>query len=259
MGPEYSFSPATVRIGARTTGSVKLSTVSRSLFMGSEVSLCCGNNCNSHSKNDNSTTSSSSNSSNSNSVTKMEQQPAPTRQYSMAITSAIAKMKELGINFLALDFDQTILDIHTGGRWRDTLEELLPHVRPVFVQLMQAALEQNIQVAIVTFSGQTKMIREVLEHTVGLPAGADLIPIRGGDRSWRYQGEGSHDGKQAHMASAVEELETRQPEIKISKATTLLIDDDRKNIRFALYDGTRAIWLNPDKPHKLLPDILKLV
>eukprot|EP00526_Cylindrotheca_closterium_P023879 CAMPEP_0113620090 /NCGR_PEP_ID=MMETSP0017_2-20120614/10224_1 /TAXON_ID=2856 /ORGANISM="Cylindrotheca closterium" /LENGTH=197 /DNA_ID=CAMNT_0000529721 /DNA_START=108 /DNA_END=701 /DNA_ORIENTATION=- /assembly_acc=CAM_ASM_000147 len=192
-------------------------------------------------------------------VQQQQQQLQPTpRQHSSAITAAISKLKELGINFLALDFDQTILDIHTGGRWKESLEELLPHVRPVFVQLMQAALEYDIQVAIVTFSGQTKMIREVLEHTVGLP-GAHQIPIRGGDRSWRYQGEGSLDGKQAHMASAVEELETRQPETKITKATTLLVDDDRKNIRFALYDGTRAIWFNPDKPHKLLQDILKLV
>lgn len=214
--------------------------------MGTDFSLCCG----------------SSNSSSSEKMegTQVQQQPLqPTpRQHSSAIMGAVAKLKELGINFLALDFDQTILDIHTGGRWRESLDELLPHVRPVFVQLMQAALEHNIQVAIVTFSGQTKMIREVLERTVGLPE-APQIPIRGGDRSWRYQGEGSLDGKQAHMASAVEEMETRQPETNITKATTLLIDDDRKNIRFALYDGTRAIWFNPDKPHKLLQDILKLV
>jgi hypothetical protein len=181
-----------------------------------------------------------------------------TRQYSSAITSAIAKLKELGINFLALDFDQTILDTHTGGRWRESLEELLPHVRPVFVQLMQAAVEHDIQVAIVTFSVQSKLVLGVLEHTVGMPA-AHQIPIRGGDRSWRYEGEGSLDGKQAHMASAVEELETRNQGVQITKSSTLLIDDDRKNIRVALRDSTRAIWFNPSKPHMLLQDIMRLV
>ena len=30
--------------------------------------------------------------------------------------------------------------------------------------------------------------------------------IRGGDRSWKYEGEGSKKGKQAHMSSAVEEI-----------------------------------------------------
>ena len=211
-----------------------------------EVFFCCGSG------------SSNSNIAEMEATQSQQQQVATGRQHSTAIMAAISKLKELGINFLALDFDQTILDIHTGGRWKESLEDLLPHVRPVFVQLVQAALEHNIQVGIVTFSGQTKMIREVLEHTVGVP-GAHQIPIRGGDRSWRYQGEGSLDGKQAHMASAVEELETRQPETKITKATTLLIDDDRKNIRFALHDGTRAIWFNPDKPHKLLQNIHNLV
>lgn len=182
----------------------------------------------------------------------------PTRQHSSAISSAISKLKELGINFLALDFDKTILDIHTGGRWRESLEELLPHVRPVFVQLIQAAIESDIQVAIVTFSVQSKLVRSVLEQTVGIAA-ANEIPIRGGDRSWRYEGEGSLDGKQAHMASAVEELETRNQGVQIAKSSTLLIDDDRNNIRFALHDSTRAIWFNPSKPHMLLQDIMRLV
>ena len=181
-----------------------------------------------------------------------------TRQYSEAIASSIKRLKELGINFLALDFDQTILEIHTGGRWTSTLEELLPHVRPVFAQLMQAAVENEIQVAIVTYTGQIGLVRGVLDHTLGAQA-ATQIPIRGNDRSWRYEGDGSMDGKQPHMASAVEELESRFPGVEITKATTLLIDDDAKNIRYALNDGTRAIWFNPRKPHHLLQNIMKLV
>lgn len=179
-------------------------------------------------------------------------------QYSEAIASSIAKLKELGINFLALDFDQTILEIHTGGRWTSTLEELLPHVRPVFAQLIPAALENDIHVGIVTFTSQTStIVRGVLDHILGAQA-ASQIPIRGSDRTWRYEGTGSMDGKQPHIASAVEELETHF-NVEITKATTLLIDDDVRNIRYALNDGTRAVWFNPRKPHMLLQNIMKLL
>jgi hypothetical protein len=186
-----------------------------------------------------------------------------------AIGSAIGKLQELGINFLAIDFDQTILDIHTGGQWKGTLEELIPHVRPVFSQLIQAAVESNIHVAVVTFSSQVSIVRGVLDYMVGIQA-SQQIPIRGGDRSWKYKGGGSTRGKQAHMASAVEELEAATHHgksgeeggsdgVHITKNTTLLLDDDANNIRFALSEHVRAIWFNPKKPHLLLQDIAKLV
>jgi hypothetical protein len=190
----------------------------------------------------------------SNSTSTTQQQ-----QHSSAITSAILKLKDLGINFLALDFDQTILDIHTGGQWKGSMEELFPHVRPVFCDLIQAAVAHDMQVAVVTFSVQTPYVRGVLDYICGIQA-SQQIPIRGGDRSWQYKGSGSLDGKQSHMASAVEELESQcAAEVELSKNTTLLIDDDARNIRAALRDGTRAIWFNPKKPKLLLPDIMKLV
>jgi hypothetical protein len=33
------------------------------------------------------------------------------------------------INFLAIDFDQTMIDIHTGGRWKGTTPELNEHMQ----------------------------------------------------------------------------------------------------------------------------------
>lgn len=200
---------------------------------------------------------------------------------STAIDNAIKKLIDLNINLLAVDFDQTFIDIHTGGRWPGTVSELLPHVRPEFQQLVYAVLNHNtknndtadndtnhqtIHVAIVTFSSQPTLIKGVLEQCFGIDT-ANKIPIRGGDRSWTYTGSGSRDGKQAHIASSVEEIlssalssdEKSSSMMEITKQTTLLIDDDRKNIRFALQDGTRAIWFNPDKPYLLLQDIAKLV
>lgn len=167
---------------------------------------------------------------------------------------------EVGITFLALDFDQTILDTHTGGNWKGTAEELADHVRPMFRHLIPAALDEGIYVAVVTFSGQTELVRQVLE-TITDKAGE--IPIRGGfpGRTFVYEGQGSTHGKQAHMASAVEELEERHKSkgLEVTKENTVLIDDDAKNIRFAFQHGTRAIWLNPNKSSELLKDMKELL
>jgi FMN phosphatase YigB (HAD superfamily) len=69
---------------------------------------------------------------------------------------------------------------------------------------------------------------------------------------------GIRHGKQAHMASAVEELEGHHG-VEITKQTTLLIDDDVKNVQTALRDGVRAVWLNPRHSHVVLQEIFELV
>jgi FMN phosphatase YigB (HAD superfamily) len=67
-------------------------------------------------------------------------------------------------------------------------------------------------------------------------------------------------GKQQHMASVAEELMTKPAlgVMDVNKQTTLLIDDDPKNISMCLKDGARAVWFNPLDPDRLLDDILKL-
>jgi len=162
--------------------------------------------------------------------------------------STIARLQELGVNLLAIDFDLTLIDVHTGGRWKGSTEELCRRVRSEFRQLIHAAIENDIRVAIVTFSVQVDMVKGVVESVVG-PERATKIPIRGADRSWQYNGSGSQDRKQPFIASVVEELEQRDG-IQITKSSTLLIDDDSKNVTCALNDGTRAVWFNPDKPHR---------
>jgi len=199
------------------------------------------------------------------------------------VDSTIRRLREVGVNLLAIDFDLTLIDVHTGGRWEGSAEELSEHVRSEFRQLLCACCETSsaaapttsgepkgrddgsdnntkshqIHVAIVTFSAQVKLVRRVVEAVVG-PDCAARIPIRGADRSWSYAGGGSQERKQPFIASAVEELE-QSGDVEITKATTVLIDDDRKNVRCALEDGVRAIWLNPDKPHRVLQDLSKIV
>jgi hypothetical protein len=180
-----------------------------------------------------------------------------TRTGGGAIENSIKRLLQLKINFLAIDFDCTLIDLHTGGRWAGTAEELLAHVRPEFRQLVMAACSNNIHISIVTFTPQTAMVKGVLENIVGTER-AERIPIRSGDRTWSYQGAGSHAGKQAHMASAVEELE-QNGQVEITKNSTVLIDDDQRNVRHALKDGVRAIWFNPEKPHHLMRDLARLV
>mmetsp|Transcript_30620 Transcript_30620/g.64780 ORF Transcript_30620/g.64780 Transcript_30620/m.64780 type:complete len:192 (+) Transcript_30620:94-669(+) len=173
-------------------------------------------------------------------------------------SDAVDKLVGLHINFLAIDFDQTMIDIHTGGRWKETVPELAEHLRPLFLHLVPIATKHNIRVAIVTFSGQTKHIREVLENA--FPTIAEIIPIRGNDHTWTYEGNGMKLGKQEHMASAVEELMAK-PALGVTdvrKNTALLIDDDPRNIKKCLKDGTRAVWFNPTDPDRLLDDILLL-
>lgn len=188
----------------------------------------------------------------------VDEQRSMTMEMEKKCSTAVDKLVDCGINFLAVDFDQTMIDVHTGGRWQGTAIELSEHMRPVFLHFLPAATSRNIRIAVCTFSGQTKHIRDVLEYL--FPDIAELIVIRGNDRTWEYHGNGLRMGKQQHMASAAEEL-VAKPALgvtDVSKATTLLIDDDPRNIRKSLKDGTRAIWFNPREPNQLLDNILLL-
>jgi len=172
-------------------------------------------------------------------------------------SEAVSRLNQLKINFLAIDFDLTMIDVHTGGIWKGTSMELASHVRPILKQLVtEAAVNGGIKVAIVTFSPQVRNISDVLKAT--FPDFYDRIPIRGRDKSWTYDGGGSREGKQAYMASAAEELGSFFPGEDFTKNSTLLIDDDANNIKIALKDGVRAIWLHPGKPCDLLENIRTL-
>ena len=67
-----------------------------------------------------------------------------------------------GIKVLALDFDKTIVDVHTAGFWRQGTVKLAEHVRPCFEALMRAALPTDLHLCIVTYSMQPNLIRDVL-------------------------------------------------------------------------------------------------
>ena len=226
------------------------------------------------------------------------------------IDEVMERIRSLRINFIAIDFDQTLIDIHTGGVYTGSFHDIIPHVRPIFIELITAALQDTstlttsntaaangdtatsaaagIHIAIVTYSKQPTLIRSILEHVFGMEM-ASKIMIRGNDKSWKYEGNGMKDGKQSHMASAVEEIlhhhhdtntnsniisnsnattssttetttMTTTTALEITRRTSLLIDDDQRNIRIALENGTRAIWYNPKGvPQQLYHQLAQLV
>jgi len=88
----------------------------------------------------------------------------------------INNLEAIGINFLAIDFDLTLISEHTGGTWAGTADELSTKVRPLYKHLIPLAIERNMCVAIVTFSPQTGLIAEVLR--LEFPTIASRIPIR---------------------------------------------------------------------------------
>lgn len=182
----------------------------------------------------------------------------------------VQTMKRVGINFLAIDFDNTLVDVHTGGKWRDNkgAADLARKVRPFFRQLVPLAISHGIHVAIVTFSSQVNLIRAVLDHQ--FPDHASYIPVRGDpasqDFGWAYQGRGNQEGKQAHMASAAEELNnlytartgSRGDTKQITRNTSLLLDDDSYNVMTALENEVRAIYCVPENIDATVQEIIDL-
>jgi hypothetical protein len=71
------------------------------------------------------------------------------------------------IRLVAIDFDKTLLSIHTNGDYRGTLDSLLDSFRSTFHYLIQAILDtpafgRTLHLCIVSFTSQQKLIEELL-------------------------------------------------------------------------------------------------
>ena len=109
-----------------------------------------------------------------------------------------------------------------------------------------------------SIDGHAKVVRVVVlqdGHSMGSFAAQRLCLDHSGDMdAVILSGSSSLDVLAANMASAAEELMAK-PALGVTdvrKDTTVLIDDDPKNIRKSLKDGTRAVWFNPRDPKRLL-------
>ena len=127
--------------------------------------------------------------------------PLEPEEATARVEELVPQLVERRYKLLALDFDQTIISEHTGGMWAGTAEELARFVRPVMAALLRAAsAADELQLAVVTFSGQIAIVRAVLASVVGEGA-ASRIAIRGADGSWPVPAGAPQGGKMPHLHS----------------------------------------------------------
>ncbi|XP_068694748.1 uncharacterized protein [Montipora foliosa] len=159
--------------------------------------------------------------------------------------SMVQKLVSLSVKLVAVDFDLTIINIHTRGNWQFTAKSLASRVRPTFKLFLAAALEcKNLHVAVVTQSPQVSLVREVLEETFP-ESDTGRIHIRGTDGTWREVKGVTREGKQQHIESVVSQIKKEQ-KLKIKRDEVILLDDDQKNVELAESCKMRALHITGD-------------
>jgi len=162
---------------------------------------------------------------------------------------ALQIVKEAGITLIAIDFDMTIIDIHTGGVWQDTATNLVPHVRPEFQCFISGLLDNGRIVTVATFSTQTDLILDVIQKAIQHER-VDSIAVFGGDDTIA----GFERGKQSQLYHSIQyanqDYTTAQnsahPQIaQTTILSTLLVDDDPTNIEVAIAAGYKTMQYIP--------------
>ncbi|XP_032241894.1 uncharacterized protein LOC5516214 isoform X2 [Nematostella vectensis] len=150
-----------------------------------------------------------------------------------------------GIKLVAVDFDLTILNIHTRGFWQFTSKALVQRVRPCFQEFLSSALSsEKLFVAVVTQSPQVSLVREVLEKA--LPdCDTTKIEIRGNDGSWKEFKAVPKEGKQQHIESVIHHIQ-KKFKVKISPINVILLDDDKNNVEVARRCKMSALQIRDD-------------
>jgi hypothetical protein len=168
--------------------------------------------------------------------------------------AVVDSLLRANVNFLAIDFDNTLVCLHTSGMFSDTSTKLAEYFRPCFRKLIPRAIDHNINVCVVTFSPQGNLIKEAIR--IVFPLHGDRIIVRAKDNTWGDMGTEKKHGKQKYIASAAEFAET-EFKVKITRKTTLLIDDQQSNINIALSNSVPALLFNPENPDSMVTDIIE--
>jgi len=77
-------------------------------------------------------------------------------------------LRRKNIKLIAIDFDNTLLSIHTSGYYQGKVDNLLEHIRSTFHYFIQEILDspsfgQTLHLCIVSFSSQEQLIRKLLQ------------------------------------------------------------------------------------------------
>lgn len=160
------------------------------------------------------------------------------------LDSFVTKLVKKNIKLLALDFDLTILDIHTYGKWDGPVEKLAPHVRPCMRDLMETAVNKGVNVCIVTFHRQMELIQDLLRNVLSKKVAPKIVvQVNTPEILARMEDEKESFvptavteglGKEVHIKAVLRHLNTTQ-NITISPKEILLLDDDEKNVRSAVH------------------------
>ncbi|GFO09961.1 hypothetical protein PoB_003646600 [Plakobranchus ocellatus] len=195
----------------------------------------------------------------------------PSKQMRGKVDSFAAALTKKGIKLLAVDFDKTLIDIHSRGIWDEGVDKLAAHVRPCMRDLLEAAVRKGVFVAIVTFHRQGWLIKEVLHKTLPKKT-AKQIYVQANTAEFLQRqraaaksalssdaaGRGSEasappaasaapiwsmcadlNGKEAHISSVVNEI-NNDHKVEVKKDEILLMDDDIDNVRTAITYGHLA-------------------
>lgn len=127
------------------------------------------------------------------------------------------------IDMVCIDFDKTLISIHTGGRWYNDIEKLKKYVRVEFIKYINNVLSMNKKISIVTFSNQVNLIDKLMK---------DIFPNKD-IYIYGWLPENINDGKQKHI-----ELACKDRGISIDRI--LLIDDSYNNIEIAKNNGIKV-------------------
>ena len=155
---------------------------------------------------------------------------------------------------MAIDFDHTISGMHTGGCWKKSSKELAEHVRYVFLQLIPIAIKSGFKIAVVTFSPQKALIKEVLGHV--FKENANKIYVRCHDL--KKDGSRFPANKQVYIQSAINFFNKEALKKDLDLDNVLLIDDDIRNYRAALQNQTKALHFNIENPNILIKNMLEM-
>eukprot|EP00058_Branchiostoma_floridae_P003348 XP_002588836.1 hypothetical protein BRAFLDRAFT_129048 [Branchiostoma floridae] len=186
--------------------------------------------------------------------------------------SIVQKLRTAGVRLVALDWDRTIITVHTKGCWEDGPSKLAKHVRPCFKYFIAACLDSSLHLCVVTFSSQSPLIKDTLK--IAIPhSDTSAIIIRGNTKDWaRIQGvpilgKQQHIAsaireqhiasairevclfvclfKQQHIASAIREVTSKRHQV-IQPGEVILMDDDTENLKIAETFGHRAFFVRDD-------------
>lgn len=167
----------------------------------------------------------------------------------------VRQLAEMNVKLLAIDFDLTLISMHTGGRWWGSAETLARSVRPMFKTIIPRAMSLGIEVAICTMSQQAHLVSRVMQLSMPRDCDTGKITVRGGEKGRLVTEDGDLDPalglegscKQRHIASVVQARLARG-DSNLQPHEVLLIDDDSMNIQEALENGTRGLLFSPDNP-----------